>query len=109
MRNFIFQFEQEKLIDLDINLRQALLLDYLCNFFGSGFAKILTKQERYYWIAYDKIMEDLPLIYNNKRQITRDILELTQKQIIKKEKHNNKLYVCVDCNYLIFGKKSEYA
>ena len=37
MRNYIFDFDQQVMIDLNLLLEEYLLLDYLTKFFDSGY------------------------------------------------------------------------
>ena len=63
MRNYIFDFDQQVMMDLDLSLQEALLLDYLTRFFDSGYA--VTKYiecRKYCWITYKKMLDDLPIL-----------------------------------------------
>lgn len=87
MRDNIFGYHQSALIKHGINLKDALLLDYLKNFLKDGKAKKITYDNKdYYMIFYKKILEDLPILdisYNRLRDIVRN---LESKGFIEKYK-----------------------
>ena len=72
MRQFVFDFDQQVMMDLNLSLEECFLLDYLTKFFNSGYA--VTKyieRRRYCWITYKKMLEDLPILRKNERQARR--------------------------------------
>lgn len=89
MRDNIFGYHQNALIKYNINLKEALILDYLKNFLKDGKSKMITYQNKnYYMIFYKKILEDLPILdisYNRLREVIRD---LEDKGFIEKYKAN---------------------
>ena len=69
MRNYIFDFDQQVMIDLDLSLQEALLLDYLTKFFDSGYAATkYIDRRKYCWITYKKILGANLNILNMKRK-----------------------------------------
>lgn len=76
---------QTKLLNNKINMQQVLILDYLCNFFSSGFAKFMFYEgKNYYWITYNKILTDLPILNLKQRQLRNLIDDLIKKGLIYK-------------------------
>ena len=85
MRSYIFDFEQKKLVENKLNMQQVLLLDYLSNFFSSGFAKVFYFEgKNYYWMTYNKILTDLPILNLKERQLRNLIGDLIKKGLIYK-------------------------
>ncbi|MDD4816256.1 MAG: hypothetical protein PHQ62_03910 [Clostridia bacterium] len=107
MHNYIFEFEQETLLQLKLNIKETLLLHYLVQFFSS--TKIKSKYyetKRYCFITYKKIMDDLPILDIDTRQIGRIFFSLEDKKIIKRfNELKNHLYVWIDYD-LLSGQKS---
>ncbi len=105
MRNYIFDFDQQVMMDLDLSLQEALLLDYLTKFFDSGYA--VTKyieRRKYCWITYKKMLEDLPILRKKERQTRRVLVSLEQKGLIKRHLENkNRLYIYVNQELLFYG------
>lgn len=102
------QINQKAIIDnqLNINLIDATIFDFIYNFIASDNAEKIIKEEKtYYWISYQYIIDALPLLeINNKRTISRHIQKLIDcnllDQIIIKE-YNNKTFFCI-------GKKAKF-
>ena len=106
MREYVFQFEQDVAIRLGLKLNELLLLDYLLNFMASGEMKsIFVDGEKYYWVSYKKIMDDLPILGIGLKQLKKIIHGIEEKGVIRKlGKLYGKLYICVDTE-LISGTK----
>ena len=67
MRYSVFEYSQEKLVSLGLDVVDALLLNWFANFFvGKMEKKILKDTEGnskiYGWVKISKILEDLPVI-----------------------------------------------
>ena len=105
MRNYIFDFDQQIMMDLNLSLEECLLLDYLTKFFDSGYA--VTKyieRRKYCWITYKKMLEDLPILRKKERQTRRVLVSLEQKGLIKRHLENkNRLYIYVNQELLFYG------
>lgn len=104
MRDYIFDFEQKRMVDLKLSLKEVLIIFYLKQFFDSGNAvyKVLD-DKRYYLIRYDKIISDLPILGVNRRQLARLIEGLENKGIIKKFLYNRvHLYLWINDEKLYF-------
>jgi len=102
MRAHIFDFEQRVLVGLGLNMNEVLLLNYLENFFSSGHAyQKKFENENYYWITYNKILSDLPILNMKTRQLQNVIARLVEKNILKKKNDGKKkMYFNVNFNVL---------
>ena len=76
MRNTIEGFRQDYLLKLHLTANDALVLRWLLSFFQSD--KILHKDipnketgelERFYWIDFDKVKNDLPILYITNKNV----------------------------------------
>jgi len=105
MRDQIFEFNQETMIELGISVEEGLLLDYLCYFFNSGNAKkIYINGKMFCWITYKKMLEDLPILKRQERQTRRLLVDLERKGIIERHLENkNRLYIYINQEVLFYG------
>lgn len=106
MHNYIFEFEQETLIKLDLNLKEILLLHYMVQFFSyQNIRTAYFEKKRYCLITYKKIIADLPILKINKRQIGRMLEKLESKKVIQKHKLiKQNMYIYIDYNILFEGE-----
>lgn len=68
MRNTIEGFNQVELINLKLNVNDAIFLRWMLSFIASGKTKQFIDpktKDIYYWIKYSKVIEDLPIIFKN--------------------------------------------
>ena len=104
MRNFIFEFEQEKALEFGLKLNELLLLDYMLKFFNTDRIKRQRKGERFYCrLTYKKVLGDLPILRIKERQLRNMIICLEKKGIVERfSELKNQMYLYVDFNKL-FG------
>jgi len=104
MRNFIFEFEQEKALEFGLKLNELLLLDYMFKFFHADRIKRQRKGERFYCrLTYNKVLGDLPILRIKERQLRNMIICLEKKGIVERfSELKNQMYLYVDFNKL-FG------
>ena len=67
MRYSVFEYSQEKLVSLGLDVVDALLLNWFSNFFCGNMNKKIFKTadgnlKIYGWVKISKIIEDLPVI-----------------------------------------------
>lgn len=77
MRIEILGFKQEKLIENNISLDEALILRDIEDFINSGKTNSFFNEEDgllYHWISYKKILEDLPVLGISKDRVSKIIL-----------------------------------
>jgi len=95
MRKFVNNLYQEVCKFLKLNLKETTILEYLLDFINSGYmqSKIIDN-EKYFWISYEKILEDLPILNVEKRRLARIIQGIQSKGVIEiKHKCGNKVYI----------------
>lgn len=84
MKDYIFEFEQKRMLDYKLSLKDVVLLKYLLQFFDSGNAVCKIKDGKHFFlITYNKIMEDLPILDISRRQLGRLFHNLIEKGIIE--------------------------
>lgn len=63
MKFTIMGFNQQSMIDLKLDLKDAMILRYFVDFKGSNNMKTtIHNNEEYYWLYYEKVIEDIPMI-----------------------------------------------
>lgn len=104
MRNYIFEFEQQKALEFGLKLNELLLLDYMFKFFHADRIKRQRKGERFYCrLTYKKVLGDLPILRIKERQLRNMIICLEKKGIVERfSELKNQMYLYVDFNKL-FG------
>ena len=86
MRYQIFSLQQSSLVELGLNVEEALLLDWILNWKdGTGMKRefIEEQQDIGYWINYETVVKELPILF---KQPTDDMDE----KALKKLRRNNK-------------------
>lgn len=86
MRYQIFSLQQSSLVELGLNVEEALLLDWILNWKdGTGMKRefIEEQQDIGYWINYETVVKELPILF---KQPTDDM----DKRALKKLLRNNK-------------------
>lgn len=80
MREYLFDFRQKVLIERGVTLEQTLILDYLVKFFDSGNSiNITIDGKKFFWISYEKILSDLPILKFQIKTLRRLIIDLETK------------------------------
>ncbi|MDY3829086.1 MAG: hypothetical protein SOZ71_10020 [Clostridium sp.] len=90
MRYSIEGYSQEKLIKYDLDLKDVMLLRYFLDFINSDtMSKIIINNKTFYWLKYQKLQEDLPILgINNRLVLRRRLKKLEEKKILE---HYHKL------------------
>lgn len=113
MRKYIFNFEQEKAVNLGLNLQQLLILDYLQDFIKSGAMNHKDKDgTRFFLVVYKKLLKDLPVLDIKERQLRNLFKELETKKVVRiLSLGSSYLYIHIEywllCGNILpdFGKK----
>ena len=80
MRYQIFRLQQEALIDLGLNVEEALLLDWLLNWKdGGSMERIVIGEDLAYWVNYSKVVEELPILFNKPKSDSQEDVEKAKK------------------------------
>ena len=104
MRNYIFEFKQDKAIEFGLKTNDLLLLDYMLKFFNTDQIKRQRKGEKFYCrLTYNKVLSDLPILRVKERQLRNMIVTLEKKGLLERlSELKNQMYLYVDFNKL-FG------
>ena len=80
MRYQIFRLQQEALLELGLNVEEALLLDWLLNWKdGSNMERIVIGDDLAYWVNYSKVIEELPILFKNPKSDSVEDIEKCKK------------------------------
>jgi hypothetical protein len=93
MRNTIEGFRQDYLLKLHLLQSDAIVLRWMLSYMQSKDIKHIDvlengKEERYYWIFYEKVIEDLPTLYISNKVVIGKML----KRICGEGKENENQY-----------------
>lgn len=84
MRYSILGFNQEKLIQYDIDMSDVLLLDYIQKAISQpGMIRIFEDGQPYVWLQHSKILEDLPILNIKEGMLKKRIANLVEIGLIK--------------------------
>lgn len=104
IQQFIFEFEQQTALELDLSLKELLILDYMIKFFNSDdIQKRKSGDDFYCRLTYNKILNDLPILHIKERQLRNIYAKLEEKEILEKlSELKNQLYIKIDWDK-VFG------
>ncbi len=91
MRYSIFEYSQERLLENDLDVVDALILNWFVNFFSGKMEKRIFKegdgrQGLYGWVKPSKIMDDLPVIgISSDKGVRRRLDGLVDRGILKRK------------------------
>lgn len=86
LRYQIFSLQQSSLVELGLNVEEALLLDWILNWKdGTGMKRefIEEQQDIGYWINYETVVKELPILF---KQPTDDMDEKALKKLLRNNK-----------------------
>ncbi|MBS5986471.1 hypothetical protein [Clostridium sp.] len=112
MKHTISGFNQSKLIEYGLDLKDALLLRYFVDFRDAdSMSMIIVEGKPYYWLNYKHLKEDIPIIgINNNDSLRKRLKKLENCKVLG---HYHKLeggsysYYCLGENYKYLIKKVE--
>ena len=83
---------QQAIIDnnLDLNLKEAFLLEGLIKMMNawSGMVYLDHEMERFYWMSYEKILDEMPLLDLKKDSLYRLLKKLCDRGFLKAHPQN---------------------
>lgn len=83
MKYTVFGFSQAKLIKLGLDIEDALILRYFIDFKDSGkMSKELFDTDVFYWVKYESIKKELPILNIGKDRIYRKLKKLVDAGIL---------------------------
>lgn len=90
MKNTIEGFNQNKLLEYDLDIKDAMILRYCVDFMNTGrMSSVVVNNKVYYWVSYKHIKEDLPILkINNNDALRKRFKKLEEAGLI--EHHHRK-------------------
>ena len=87
MEYSIHGFSQEKALELGLDDRDLLILRWFINFRDNGkMATKIIKEDKYYWIDYQAIIEDLPIMnIKSADSVYRRLKKMAKVSVLKHE------------------------
>lgn len=84
MKYTIEGFSQPKLVELKMDLIDAVILRWFIDFKDTGkmYSEII-ENDKYYWIKYDQVIEDLPIISLVKTSLGKRVRRLAEIGVLK--------------------------
>jgi len=78
---------------LDLDIIDLAIFEYVKDFCHcSGIQTIIDKGKTYYWISYQKVIDDMPILgINKKDSIYRRIKKLIDQQVLEEYEENAKV------------------
>lgn len=103
MKDVVFEFEQEKVVQLNLKLKELVLLEYMFKFFKNEQIKTKDKGNKFYCrLSYKQVLNDLPVLRIKERQLRNLITSLEQKGMIERfSELKNQVYLFVDWEKLV--------
>lgn len=110
----IASVQQEKLIELDLDIKDAFILSYLKDTIGanSKFISKVVENEIYYWIKYSSLISYLPILkIENEKVIARRFTEYEKLGLIKRHIHKvtNKITKAFVGNYTFINLTDKFS
>lgn len=110
----IASVQQEKLIELDLDIKDAFILSYLKDTIGanSKFISKVVDNEIYYWIKYSSLIDYLPILkIENEKVIARRFSEYEKLGLIKRHIHKvtNKITKAFVGNYTFINLTDKFS
>ena len=104
MKNTISGFNQEKLLEYGLDLKDAMLLRYFVDFRDTeSMSMIIVDNKPYYWVKYDHLKSDLPILGINSNDALRKRLKKLEECGILGHYHKleggSYSYYCLGDNY----------
>lgn len=105
MRYSVHGFSQSKAIEYELNNDDLLLLRWFVDFIGTNRLDfVIIGDDIYYWVVYDKLLEDLPILNVSKERIKKKHFNKLCEKGILKHKHvkegGSYSYYAIGDNYL---------
>lgn len=84
MKYTIEGFSQEKLVEFGMDVNDAIILRWFIDFKDSGkMATEIVNNDKYYWINYEELLKDLPIMNIKKDTLYRRLKKMESVQILK--------------------------
>ena len=84
MKYTIEGFSQEKLVEFGMDVNDAIILRWFVDFKDSGkMASEIVNDDKYYWINYEELLKDLPIINMKKDTLYRRLKKMESVNLLK--------------------------
>lgn len=84
MRHNIFSYSQEVAVKLGLTLPDLLILQWMADFFPtSKVVKHKVGNKIYFWVNYEKLLKDLPILNVSKDRLYRWLKSLTDSHVLE--------------------------
>ncbi len=91
MKLTLLGFQQQKLIDNKLDIKDAVILRNILDRYASmKMESIIVDNERYIWINWNSFMEDIPLVINNRKTLEARIKKYSDESFILREIRHRK-------------------
>ena len=86
MKYTIHGFSQKMAIEMGLKIDDLLLLRWFVDFMGTNrMKKFFVEDECFYWVRYDSILEDLPILDCKKRAVASKLKNLVDTDVLKNQ------------------------
>ena len=93
MKVSIEGFDQSKAVDLGLSVADVLLLRWFVDFSNTGaMEKRVIDGKEYFWISYDYVLQELPILKISKKTLYRCFMELVDKGVLIHEEGTRYCY-----------------
>lgn len=83
MKHTIMGFQQEKLIELGLDLVDATILRYFIDYKNTDImVSEVVEDKVYYWVDYDNVLKELPMLGLQRRAIMKRFLKLRDAKVL---------------------------
>ena len=84
MKFTIMGFSQEKLMELDMDLQDCLIVRWFIDFKDTDkMYSEIAENDKFYWIKYESLLKDIPILKIEKVTLGRRLKKLSEKGILK--------------------------
>lgn len=108
MRDYIFEFSQERAIFYELDIKDLLVLDWFLQFINSGNMHSFSELNEHgniqwwYWVSYEKILNDLPILGIKRRSLNAMFEKFERKKLIKRRYIKKKMYLLPEFHVLFY-------
>lgn len=108
MKFSILGFNQEKVLEIGLNIKQLHLLNYIYDAIASpSMCHIVEDDVAYVWLQHEKLLEDLPILEIGERALVKHLSELKSLGLIQTKNVANSRLSGSRCYYAITPKCEE--
>lgn len=84
MKYTLFGFSQRRAVELGLTVEELAILRWFVDFNGSGkMQKFQTDDGTYVWVSYKHLLDDMPILNCNKRNLAVKLNKMVDAQVLK--------------------------